>query len=224
MLRRVKCFFDEFGTSQADRALLLSVSVEAAKVAKDMMHLKDYLALSAVLLHLKPRLVFEIGTYRGVTSNFILDVVQDCRVVSIAFAGRRSLFTRSRYNNTELTRREVGRAVKEENRGRFHQLYGDSHKLDAGALIEEFGHFDLVLVDGDHSRAGVRADSELAQGVIRQGGVICWHDANPKERYMSVRKYLEDELRLNAIATEADYIGGIACWSSEIENDAAAGR
>lgn len=48
--------------------------------------------------------------------------------------------------------------------------------------------------------------------------MILWHDANPKSKYMDVRKYLENELELDAIATRDDFIGGIAYWSPELES------
>ncbi|MFF2290451.1 class I SAM-dependent methyltransferase [Peribacillus butanolivorans] len=35
---------------------------------------------------------------------------------------------------------------------------------------------DLIFIDGDHSKEGVLLDTILARQVIRQGGIICWHD------------------------------------------------
>jgi len=34
----------------------------------------------------------------------------------------------------------------------------------------------LVLIDGDHSAAAVRADTALARAVLWPGGIIAWHD------------------------------------------------
>jgi predicted O-methyltransferase YrrM len=36
--------------------------------------------------------------------------------------------------------------------------------------------FDICYIDGDHSAAAVRHDSELALAVTRVGGLIVWHD------------------------------------------------
>jgi predicted O-methyltransferase YrrM len=39
---------------------------------------------------------------------------------------------------------------------------------------------DAVFIDGDHSFAGVAADSDLAAAIVRPGGVVVWHDyGNP---------------------------------------------
>ena len=110
----------------------------------------------------------------------------------------------------------IGSEVHAERRTRFTQLYGDSHGLKSQSLVATHGYFDLVFVDGDHSSQGVCQDTILAEQILSERGAICWHDANPKPRYLAVRQFLEAELPLSAIATNDDYLGGIACWSKEI--------
>jgi predicted O-methyltransferase YrrM len=39
------------------------------------------------------------------------------------------------------------------------------------------GQFDLIFLDGDHSYKQVRADFELASGVLAPGGVLAFHDS-----------------------------------------------
>ena len=217
MLYRVDSFFEWLDVPISDRVRAEQLSEEACKAAEGMTHLNDYLALSAVLLYFQPRLIFEIGTYKGVTSDFFLQLSPDSEVVSIAYVQPFLSFMGRNYNNSELSRKEVGSYVAAERRSRFHQLYGDSHKLDPNILRQEFGAFDLVFIDGDHCADGVRQDTGLAKSVIADDGVICWHDANPKEKYLDVRLYLEQELPIPAAATMDNYTGGIACWSRQIE-------
>jgi hypothetical protein len=90
--------------------------------------------------------------------------------------------------------------------------------LDSQLILREHGNFDLVFIDGDHSREGVSQDTELAKKLITESGVMCWHDANRKPKYVDVRRFLEEELALTAIATKDEYLGGIACWSRDIED------
>jgi len=237
MLYRVKCLFDWFNIPASARIRAEQLSQEAFKASGGMVHLNDYLALSAVLLRHKPKLIFEIGTYLGVTSDFLLRLLPDCEVVSVAYVrrflspARRTLspfavlrrtgwaggFAGKNYNNSELSPKDIGSHVGIERRNRLHQLYGDSHKLKPSTLIKKFGLFDLVFIDGDHCRQGVRQDTELAKSILADDGTISWHDANPKEKYSDVRLYLEQELPMQALATMDDYIGGIACWSKKIE-------
>jgi predicted O-methyltransferase YrrM len=56
---------------------------------------------------------------------------------------------------------------------RIRQVYGDSAKLDWGALG---GPFDLIFIDGCHSESYVRSDSLNALGQLAPAGVIVWHD------------------------------------------------
>jgi predicted O-methyltransferase YrrM len=180
-----------------------------------MIHRLDYEALAAIALHFSPRHIFEIGTHRGISSDFFLTLLPECRVTSIAYYDPNSSIEPPN-NDSQLPRELIGSKVAPERRSRFVQLYGDSHALTIHEMLNDYGPFDLVFIDGDHSREGVRQDTELAQGIMSESGVICWHDANPNPLYIDVRRFLEDEFPVPALATKDEYIGGIACWNKEL--------
>ena len=217
MLYRVNCLFDWFKIPDSARNEAEKLSHEASIASGGMTLLNDYLALSAILLHHLPKRIFEIGTYLGVTSDFFLRLLPDCNVVSIAYVGGLLGSFGKSYNNSNLLKKQIGSRVGPERRGRFHQIYGDSHKLSSDSFKDRFGLFDFIFIDGDHCAEGVRQDTELARSLITDNGLICWHDANPKDKYRDVRLFLGQELSLKAIATMDDYSGGVACWSKEIE-------
>ncbi len=216
MLVRIGSFFDFFELAEGPRRRGQKTAAEAALRAKGMMDRMDYEALAAILLFRHPRSIFEIGTYLGITADFILEMLPECRVVSIAYPARKWFYSSKRYNNSELLRRQIGSSVRVEWRSRFTQLYGDSHELRAGEILRRFGRFDMVLVDGDHTRGGVEMDTLLAREILEDSGVLCWHDANPEEKYRAVREFLEEDDTFLAIATEDVYAGGIAYWSAEL--------
>jgi predicted O-methyltransferase YrrM len=216
MLARRDDLIHWFNLSHSVEQKIRDLAEKAAREAQGMMHLRDYLALGAVCAAVGPELVFEIGTYLGVTAKFILTLVPDIRVISIAYVNPPRILSRKRFNNSELRRRQVGSVVPGRLRDRFTQLFGDSHTLASETLLQRFGRFDLVLIDGDHSRSGVAQDTALARLILQSDGTICWHDANPKERYLDVRRFLE-AMPLLALATAEDYTGGIACWNPAIE-------
>ncbi len=217
MLYRVNCLFDWFKTPDSARIEAEKLSHEASIASGGMTRLNDYLALSAILLHYQPKRIFEIGTYLGVTSDFFLRLLPECEVVSIAYVGRLLGSFGKSYNNSNLSKKRLGSLIGPERRGRFHQIYGDSHRLSSDSLKNRFGVFDFIFIDGDHCADGVRRDTELARSLITDNGLICWHDANPKDKYRDVQLFLEQELSLKAVATMDDYSGGIACWSKDIE-------
>ncbi len=63
---------------------------------------------------------------------------------------------------------------------KIHALRGDSHNFDVGQLAESM---DLILVDGDHTAAGVGIDTQNAFRLRRPGHRTCilWHDYDPSD-------------------------------------------
>ena len=158
MLNRVDSFFDYFALDKSDRLLGQRLASEASAIANGMTHQKDYEALAAVCLYRKPQLIFEIGTYLGVTSDFFLQLLPECRIVSIAYMNRKWNILRKKLNNSRLSKKQIGSRVHQSRRSRFTQLIGDSHKLRANDLLENYGRFFLVFIDGDHTDEGVFQD------------------------------------------------------------------
>jgi predicted O-methyltransferase YrrM len=152
----------------------------ADAAATSQMRAHDYAVLGGYLLATAPALVFEIGTYLGATSEFILGLLPSARVVSIAT-------TDAAYNTSHLTADQIGSLVT--HRDRYTQLIGDSHDLTPGAFVDRHGRPDLVFIDGDHTSGGVRQDTHLALGVLAEGGAIFWHDAAHR-RYPGVAEFL----------------------------------
>lgn len=218
MLIRIDDLFTFLAINENDRDLCIRLAAIAGARAQGMTDTNDYEALAAIALHCRPRRIFEIGTYLGVTSDFFLSILPECQVVSIAYKNPRWKGFGQFYNTSRLTRKKIGSEVLADRRTRYTQLYGDSHKLESQSFVKEYGQFDLVFIDGDHSAKGVARDTELAMRIISETGVICWHDANPRPKFIDVRRFLEKELSLLAVATKDEYVGGIAVWSREIEN------
>ena len=217
MLTRIENFPDFFNIPEEDRRLISRMALDRQRSSDGMADAQDYVALASLCLQYHPKNIFEIGTFTGNTSDFFLSLLPETEVVSIAYCNPRWSWLRKKYNNSHLPKSKIGAHVQSDHRHRFTQLLGDSHNLNPNSLIKKYGKFDLVFIDGDHSAEGVRLDTILAMQLVDQDGIVCWHDANPKEKYMDVRLYLETDTAFHALATEANYIGGIAAWSREIE-------
>jgi predicted O-methyltransferase YrrM len=55
----------------------------------------------------------------------------------------------------------------------------DRWLLPRGSLdltADDFPPVDAVFIDGDHSSEVVRHDSDLARAIVREGGIVIWHD------------------------------------------------
>lgn len=80
-------------------------------------------------------------------------------------------------------------------------LLADSHDPKTSALVSIDGmtQFDVVFIDGDHSYAGVRLDTETFAPLARPGGFLVFHDIQA--------------------ANETDqgvYVGGVPDWWGQI--------
>jgi predicted O-methyltransferase YrrM len=56
-------------------------------------------------------------------------------------------------------------------------VVGDSHSLGTRDTALARGPYDLLLIDGDHSRAGALVDFRDFAPMVRPGGLVALHDA-----------------------------------------------
>jgi predicted O-methyltransferase YrrM len=135
--------------------------------------------LGAIARWIGARRVLEIGTYDGNTAALLAaNMPEDGVVVTVDlppdFGPKQQACLVYAEGELNLTpRSELGRQLRSGGGGRIEQVYGDSARLDWGALG---GPFDLVFIDGAHTEPYVRSDSENAIRQLGRGGVIVWHD------------------------------------------------
>lgn len=123
--------------------------------------------------------VLEIGTFDGNTTlNMATNLPDDGQVVTIDLP----VDTPSEYalpvagqelvNVTDRT--TVGIQLKgQPAERRVKQVFGDSAKIDFGALG---GPFDFAFIDGCHDYNYVKSDTDNVLKVMRKGGLVMWHD------------------------------------------------
>jgi predicted O-methyltransferase YrrM len=145
-------------------------SIVPMQVRSELRRLLERLAASP------PRAVLEIGTAAGGTLFLLTRVAaSDARVVSVDLPfgpfgsgygpSRAFLYKGFRRGEQRLTllradSRDPGTAPRV------------AHALDGRGI-------DFLLIDGDHSYEGVRADWERYGPLVRPGGVIAFHDIVP---------------------------------------------
>lgn len=136
--------------------------------------------LGAIANYVNAKKVLEIGTADGnATLVLASNLEEGGRVVTVDLpldfekARQDSLaYPEGDFNLTnreEVGRQYRGQAVAQ----RITQVYGDSGKLNWNELG---GPFDLIFIDGCHTEAYVRSDSQNALKQLAEEGVIVWHD------------------------------------------------
>jgi SAM-dependent methyltransferase len=155
----------------------------------------DLLSLCLLCRAIRPRVVFEIGTFVGYTAlHMALNSAEDVRVFTLDLPpDNRSTRLRTTATDHKLIDKDVGPAVFEDTEvaHRIERLYGDSATFD---FTEWRDGVDLFFVDGAHSYDYVRADTRNALRCVRPGGIIVWHDYGRLEQ-SGVTRWLHELAR-----------------------------
>lgn len=125
--------------------------------------------------------LFEIGTFDGRTTlNLALNSPSQCKVFTLDLP--RDLETKFAIELGERhmvekpkpgLRYEKYRAIRPAAVGKIQQLFGDSAVFDYVPYAESCS---LVFVDGSHAYAYAISDTQAALKIVKNGGVIIWHD------------------------------------------------
>lgn len=114
----------------------------------------------------------EIGVAEGVSALAIREAMHDHGTLALI-----DPFHLSRLHALNFTRRAAHRVVESCPRGRVQWI----EKFSYEAFRKCNQPLDFLLIDGDHSEAGVRRDWEDWSPLVKAGGVVVFHDARTFE-------------------------------------------
>jgi predicted O-methyltransferase YrrM len=133
-------------------------------------------AFLELVRQIEPRAVVEIGTALGGTLFLLTRVAAaDAILVSVDLSSARDLS----YGGGDVAQRGPLYEAFALDAQRVHFVAGDSHDPSTRSAIEqrlEGRKVDVLFIDGDHSAAGVARDFELYADLVREGGLIAFHD------------------------------------------------
>jgi hypothetical protein len=155
-------------------------------------------AIVSLIKLIKPRKIFEFGTFLGYSSALLVEnSPDDCAVYSIDLGeGHVSAKPLGSYSDEELRRDgdtndeylrgaqgaamgamgpRYTTALSAADKFRLHLLKQDSREFDPSAHGLD-GSVDIVFVDGGHDTETVTIDTANARKMIGDSGVIIWHD------------------------------------------------
>lgn len=139
------------------------------------MPLAELATLAAICARARPRGIFEIGTYTGLSTLVMaMNAPGDAEIFTLDLAPEsRQAHARS-LGMGDFPEYEVGAHFAGHPAApRIHQLFGDARDLDPAPFR---GGIDLVFIDANHTYDFVRLDSEHALAMVRPGGLIVWDD------------------------------------------------
>jgi len=158
----------------------------------------DYEAWIMSVIAQKSKKIFEFGTCSGKTTYLLSEnSPDDCEIYTITLKkeqtesvsyisgdnsiAKRNALDESIYEKFFFTGKKSEKKIK--------VIFQDSKKLD----ISDFKNkFDLIFIDGGHTYSCVKNDTEKSFEMIKNNGLIFWHDYNPTKKSASdVVKYLD---------------------------------
>ena len=152
----------------ADSLEVLFPAAEICRTRDMVLPLADLLSLAAICRQLRPRRVFEFGTYTGSTTLLLaMNTPDDCEIITLDLPGEaiRKHFRFPYESGCRFRNRPVAPKIR--------QLIGYSGSFDHGPYE---GTIDLVYVDADHEYTAVKQDTETAFRLLAPRGVIVWDD------------------------------------------------
>ncbi len=140
--------------------------------------------IALIAAWLKPRRVFEFGTYNGMTTRQIaLNTPADCRIVTMDVIPDSSEAAALEIGEIDsylakkcgAFRFRVGEYfLGTQQEAKIEQIWGDTLSLDVTPFMRQM---DLVFVDAGHTYRYIKSDTENAVKMLAPGGgVILWHD------------------------------------------------
>lgn len=166
-------------TSSLQSLIELAFQFDHAGIKIAPMQIRAEIAALLEFLQLRrARRIMEIGTARGGTCFLLSRVAaEDAQIITLDLPD--GLFGDDSYPwRTQLVR-SIGCG-----RQKIHALQADSQQAQTFEQVKKLlgdEPLDFLFIDGDHRYEGVKNDAELYMPLVRDGGVIAWHDIVPGE-------------------------------------------
>ena len=138
----------------------------------------------------KPKAIFEMGSYNGLTTAvFMLNAPPGAQVFSLDLPPDSSEQEASLDTDRELVvGRHLGSVPRELGLDRYTQLFCDSMVFDPTPYADSI---DLGLVDAAHDAEHVRNDTIKMATMLTDQGIVFWHDYGGKGALRPLAEYLE---------------------------------
>lgn len=161
-----------------------------------------------------PKVILEIGSLRGGTTAAWLTLASDL-VISIDLPN--GAFGAAHHGLDRAKMEARNAALAKRFPGKFAGILADSHTEHAmgqvGCYLKK-AEVDLLFIDGDHTLAGVSKDFEMYAPLVRDGGLVAFHDILDTEIHRKAGcevNVLWDRIAATAVPTWT-FVGGPKDW------------
>jgi len=133
----------------------------------------EFFNLLDLIKEKKPKVMMEIGTLKGGSLFFFSrSIAKNAFIISLDSFPDLKNKNLKKYMTIKLLKKIPLKNQK------FHLITNDSHSENAirkvKYLLED--KIDFLFIDGDHSYEGVKKDFEIYSPLVKEGGIIAFHD------------------------------------------------
>ncbi len=143
--------------------------------------LLEFTALILLLKRAGSKQIFEFGTFKGISITQLalnLPPGSDIYTLDLPDEQLNTQFSTDPEDAAIAVETGKGSLVPAELRPRIQFLKCDSARFDESPFV---GKMDFVFVDGAHNYKYVKNDSEKGWRMLRNGGIIAWHDCRHQD-------------------------------------------
>jgi predicted O-methyltransferase YrrM len=151
--------------------------------------LNELVVLAGICRCMRPKQVFELGTFNGRTTvNMAANTPDDCVIHTLDIPHDHPVYAMAPREDRFMLAAANGALYRNSPfAGKVRQLWADSAEFDPAPLA---GQIDLAFIDGSHSYDYVENDTRKVATMMAAGGVVLWHDYYPQ--YPDVARFLEN--------------------------------
>lgn len=155
----------------------LDVSLENFNFRGGNISFGELTTIATIVKLTKPKTIFEFGTFDGTTTlQMALNSAEDTKIytLNIPLNFKKSHLQSDTGDVLFKEKFVIGEKFLNHNCSKkINQILSDSALYDYST---HFDSVDMVFIDGSHSYEYVQHDTEQAFKMVKNGGVILWHD------------------------------------------------
>jgi len=164
---------EDFPGIRHTRATIQLAIPSATSIGNMPVH--ELATLSSICAYLKPKSVFEFGTYDGLTTlHLAMNSASSAHIQTIDLHPDdpiRMVTTDDTFYTKSVEVGSCFRNVAEA--GRIEQIFGDTTKY---VHAHQHGKIEMIFVDAGHLYELVISDTQKSLDMVCPGGVVFWHD------------------------------------------------
>jgi predicted O-methyltransferase YrrM len=166
------------------------------------MTISDLVILARATKSLRPLVIFELGTYDGLTTAlFALNSHPDTRIFTLDLPPDTNANVALASDKSLVATRHLGCIPKALGINRYTQLLCDSLSFDPSPFRNLV---DLALIDAAHDLEHVRNDTTKVASMMRNEGIVFWHDYGGRGTFAPLTHYLESLGKRSALYRVAE--------------------